>query len=844
ANPTVSPSDTAICEGDYATLRASGESGATFNWYSVSSGGTATYMGTTHMVNPTTTTIYYVSQTVSGTESGRAAATVAVNPLPNAPIANNETVCYDGDTHTASANVGNDETVVWYTEASGGSITSAPSRSSVGTDNAYAAAKNNTTNCESATRTLVSLNINALPNAPTANNDTVCYDGSTHTASANVGNGETVVWYTAASGGNITSAPSRSSVGTTTAYAAAKNNTTNCESATRTLVNITINSLPNAPIANNDTVCYDGNTHTASANVGNDETVVWYTAASGGSITSAPSRSSVGTDNAYAAAKNNTTNCESATRTLVSITINALPNAPTVNPQTTSICYGETTTFALSGGLTYNWYTEPSGGIPFTSTGASYTTPILSVGTHTYYVSAVNGCESATRRVVTVTVNPIPSAPFVSPADTVMCPGTSITLRVSGTSGATFNWYNSTSGGTSLHTGTNYSVSPAAGLIKYYVSQKVNGCESADRDSSTVDVRVHDIPKSVYGSYCNGDAGYDYLGIIYTEGTWFNINVPGTTACDTSVTLYVTKNPTYDINVYDTICYGDKYQFNGNEYDTAGIYTITLPTIHDCDSIVSLNLSMREGCKSQIITVINDFYELTYGDAPFTFNVTASSGLPVTIEVSGTSADIHNVSAGTYLVTVQSVGTTIVTIKQAGDNSWASSEITITILVNPAQLIIIADDYTVTLGDPYPAFTYSYSGFVYGENESVIITPPVLYCSVANTNTVGEFPIIASGAEAANYEIEYQDGILKVKGPTGSLPNAFTPYNQDGFNDTFGAGYELQIFNRWGACFYNGTDGWDGRYKGKLVAPGVYYYHAKDADGDEYRGSVMLVKPL
>ena len=78
------------------------------------------------------------------------------------------------------------------------------------------------------------------------------------------------------------------------------------------------------------------------------------------------------------------------------------------------------------------------------------------------------------------------------------------------------------------------------------------------------------------------------------------------------------------------------------------------------------------------------------------------------------------------------------------------------------------------------------------------------------------------------------------------MPNAFSP-NGDGINDIYKAkdGYQsltefhAYIFNRWGQKLYewtNPADGWDGRYKGKEVAQGVYYVlvKAKGADGKTY----------
>ena len=83
------------------------------------------------------------------------------------------------------------------------------------------------------------------------------------------------------------------------------------------------------------------------------------------------------------------------------------------------------------------------------------------------------------------------------------------------------------------------------------------------------------------------------------------------------------------------------------------------------------------------------------------------------------------------------------------------------------------------------------------------------------------------------------------------FPNVFTP-NGDGENDYFNAvydGYEAietfqgQVFNRFGALMYEWTDvtdpvsGWDGTYKGKEAAEGVYMLviSAKGTDGVEHR---------
>lgn len=76
-------------------------------------------------------------------------------------------------------------------------------------------------------------------------------------------------------------------------------------------------------------------------------------------------------------------------------------------------------------------------------------------------------------------------------------------------------------------------------------------------------------------------------------------------------------------------------------------------------------------------------------------------------------------------------------------------------------------------------------------------------------------------------------------------PNAFSPGASEGINDEWKVSYksiisyECHIFNRWGVELFSSTDptqGWDGKYKGKVVPAGVYFYviKARGADGKDY----------
>ena len=57
--------------------------------------------------------------------------------------------------------------------------------------------------------------------------------------------------------------------------------------------------------------------------------------------------------------------------------------------------------------------------------------------------------------------------------------------------------------------------------------------------------------------------------------------------CDSVVTMNLTIHNSKATNDSAVAC--DNYTWNGNVYDTSGIYIDTLQTIHGCDSIVTMD---------------------------------------------------------------------------------------------------------------------------------------------------------------------------------------------------------------------------------------------------------------
>ncbi|MDY0104527.1 MAG: gliding motility-associated C-terminal domain-containing protein, partial [Lentimicrobium sp.] len=155
-----------------------------------------------------------------------------------------------------------------------------------------------------------------------------------------------------------------------------------------------------------------------------------------------------------------------------------------------------------------------------------------------------------------------------------------------------------------------------------------------------------------------------------------------------------------------------------------------------------------------------------------------------------------------------------------------SDEETVDVLVNPKPLISLGYADTVCFGQPLwldPHAGAEYENYLWHDgstNETMLATEPGLYW-VSVMDTKG-----CSAADSVLLEICSIDIIV---------PNAFTPDNGDELNDEFKpiitgwepGKYYMQVFNRWGELLFETNDyneGWDGTYKGQLVAPGLYSY--------------------
>jgi hypothetical protein len=152
---------------------------------------------------------------------------------------------------------------------------------------------------------------------------------------------------------------------------------------------------------------------------------------------------------------------------------------------------------------------------------------------------------------------------------------------------------------------------------------------------------------------------------------------------------------------------------------------------------------------------------VTYGDADFDGAASSNAGLPVNYQSSnGQVATIVNGK-----LHIMGAGTSVITASQPGDQTYApATNVQQTLTVSKAALSITADDKLKNNGDPNPALTATYTGFVNHETATALLTPAALSTTATAASAPGIYPITVSGATSNNYEIRFVGGKLIIKG--------------------------------------------------------------------------------
>ncbi|MCW4469309.1 T9SS type B sorting domain-containing protein [Flavobacterium sp. MFBS3-15] len=409
ATVTPLPTLTAItpvttCSGSTATLQATPSAGASVNWYTTATGGTAAGTGDTFTTPAITANTTYYAEAVSGScvSATRTAVTITVSALPTLTVTVPPAICGQGTvTLQASPSAG---TINWYTDATGGTAigtgNSFTSPLVTATTTFYAEAVN--AGCSSAVRQPVTVTVNPLPAITSTTDGIICAQGTaTIGAVSDTGN---VNWYASATGGSILASGDTFTtpvLSNTTIYYAEAVNPEGCASNGRTAVEALVLPLPTLTVTPTADAC--GPVAVTLAGTPSAGTIEWYDAPVGGNL--------IGTGNSiqspvitsditfYAQAVDN--GCASPAREAVIVSYHDIP---VVGPDEDVVfCEnGDTDLDADITGVTYLW-----------STGE--TTKIINVdepGLYTVTVTSPFGCTA--ERTFTATTIDAPNIRIVA----------------------------------------------------------------------------------------------------------------------------------------------------------------------------------------------------------------------------------------------------------------------------------------------------------------------------------------------------------------------------------------------------------------------------------------------
>ncbi len=836
-------------------------SGSNLLWYAAATGGVGNSTAPTPVTGAVGSTAYYVSQTVNGCEGPRALITVNVTGIPAAPSVISPLVYCQYESALPLSAVGSN--LLWYTSATGGTgsaATPAPDTSIGGVFTYYVS---QTIGCESP-RSAITVTVNAKP-LPPAFTPVAPYCQN-QTALPLAPTGSNLLWYTTATGGTgsaATPTPATGTAGITHYYVTQTVN--GCESD-RAVMDVEVIALPSAPGVNSPVV-YCQNTSASPLATTNGSNLLWYAAATGGtgnSTAPTPVTGAVGNTTYYVSQTVN--GCEGP-RASITVSVTGIPAAPSVTSPLV-YCQNEVALPLSAVGSNLLWYTSATGG---TGSAAIPTPNTSSAGSTTYYVSQTIGCEGP-RSAIVINVIPTPAMPNVAPV--VYCQNeTALPLTAVG---ANLLWYTAATGGTGSSSAPPVSTSIAA-VTNYYVTQTVNGCESA---RAQLVVTVNPLPAAPTANRiqptCTAPTGtiditaptganFEYSinsGATYQSATSFAGLAPNANyqvIVRNTVTGCVSASTTFNIQIAPTfpatpavtgsaVCVGEQISLTtpavaGATYSWTGpngfTSSVQNPVIANSTMAMagtySLVISTTADCPSNpgtVNIVVNPLPQPVLAqDGYICFNAITNVGSPYVLNsgldnatydfewfnsVGGAFTPIALETQNTYAVTVPGAYAVQATHAVTG---CVSPMVTTNVGMSspPLQVVAVSSEYFADI-----------------QSITINVSPPGNYEYQLDNGafqTGNMFSDILPGTHTVT--VRNECGELSTSAYLMDYPRFFTP-NGDGYNDTWNifalstqAKAKIYIFDRYGKLIKQispGGTGWDGTLNENILPSTDYWF--------------------
>ena len=176
--------------------------------------------------------------------------------------------------------------------------------------------------------------------------------------------------------------------------------------------------------------------------------------------------------------------------------------------------------------------------------------------------------------------------------DTELCEGESTTLHALPTGGSGNYSYSWTPANSLNNANIQHPVAtPPVGTTTYTCHITDNSWGSSQNVSVSIEVHSNEV-EDINETICSGDV-YNFYGDEVSEPGIYEHHEQTQYGCDKTIFLHLDNWPIYDeTTITEYICNGESYTFYGTTYDQSCQVSYTDHSIHGCDSIVRLNLTV------------------------------------------------------------------------------------------------------------------------------------------------------------------------------------------------------------------------------------------------------------
>jgi gliding motility-associated-like protein len=281
--------------------------------------------------------------------------------------------------------------------------------------------------------------------------------------------------------------------------------------------------------------------------------------------------------------------------------------------------------------------------------------------------------------------------------------------------------------------------------------------------------------------------------------------------------------------------------FNSFNYSDTGKYYLTV-TVNGCSAIDSIVASLKEIPNIQFLSLNN----VCFNDAAFQLNALETTGIAGTATYTGNGLT----SAGLFTPATAGVGNHNLTYTYTANNGCVADK---------QQNINVFESPVVDAGNNKAIIQQAstiLNGTITG-NAAILKWTPNYFL---NSDTI--LNPVAQPLQTTTYKLEvisangcYAFDTVNIKViPNIVIPNAFSP-NGDGINETWSipalaalSNCVVEIFDRSGRQIFRSrgyTIDWDGKFNGKPLPSGTYYYIIQTNDGyltEPFTGSVTIFR--